>query len=102
MRNHLSERESPTFDDFSRHLEHAIQVAGIDHVAIGTDLTFLPHHTASGIHKPHAMDWTNWPYFTGGLVCRGFSDDEIRKILGKNFLSFARQVLDPKPWGPLI
>ena len=98
----LSERESPTFDDFARHLEHAIQVAGIDHVAIGTDLTFLPHPTASGIHKPHAMDWTNWPYFTVGLVCRGFSDDEIQKILGKNFLSFARQVLDRKPWGPLI
>ena len=79
----LSERESPTFDDFARHLEHAIRVTGIDHVAIGTDLTFLPHPTASGIHKPHAMDWTNWPYFTVGLVCRGFSDSDIRKILGR-------------------
>lgn len=98
----LSERESTSFDDFARHLEHAIRVAGIDHVAIGTDLTFLPHPTASGIHKPHAMDWTNWPYFTVGLVCRGFSDSDIRKILGENFLGFARRVMDRKPWGPLI
>ena len=78
------------------HLEHAIKVAGIDHVGIPSDLTFLPDA------KPQTMDWTNWPYFTVGLVCRGLSDGEIRKIIGGNFLRLAKQVLDKRPWGPFI
>ena len=45
------------------------------------------------------MEWTNWPYWTVGLVARGFSDEEIRKILGANALRFLERVLDKKPWG---
>ena len=37
-----------------------------------------------------------------GLVCRGFSDAEIRKLIGGNFLRLAKQVLDKRPWGPFI
>ena len=59
----------------------------------GTDVTYLPNYT------PHPMDWTNWPYWTVGLVCRGFSDGDIRKILGSNFLRFAEKVMDKAPWG---
>ncbi len=33
-----------------------------------------------------SLAWTNWPYFTAGLVKRGYGDDDIRKILGLNFL----------------
>lgn len=89
----LSEQVYPNFDDWYRHLEHAVRVAGIDHVGIGTDVTYLPNYT------PHPMDWTNWPYWTVGLVCRGFSDGDIRKILGSNFLRFAEKVMDKAPWG---
>ena len=70
--------------------------AGLHHVGIPSDLTFLPDA------KPQTMDWTNWPYFTVGLVCRGLSDGEIRKIIGGNFLRLAKQVLDKRPWGPFI
>jgi microsomal dipeptidase-like Zn-dependent dipeptidase len=48
------------------------------------------------------MDWTNWPYITVGLVCRGFSDRDIRKIIGENFLRYAGRVLDKQPWGPFV
>ncbi len=89
----LSERVYPSFDDWYRHLEHAVRVVGIDHVVIGTDVTYLPHYT------PHAMDWTNWPYWTVGLVCRGFGDGDIKKILGVNFLRFAEKVMNKAPWG---
>jgi len=40
-----------------------------------------------------SMAWTNWPLFTVGLVQRGYSDDEIQKIIGGNVLRVARAVL---------
>lgn len=39
------------------------------------------------------MEWTNWPLFTVGLVQRGYSDDDIRKIVGGNMLRVTRAVL---------
>ena len=46
--------------------------------------------------QPHmrlSMAWTNWPLFTVGLVQRGYSDDDIQKIIGGNVLRVARAVL---------
>lgn len=85
-----------SFHTWYRHLEHAISVAGIDHVAIGTDRTFFP------TWQPGALDWTNWPYWTVGLVCMGHTDEEIQKIIGGNFLRYAGQVLDKRPWGAFM
>ena len=85
-----------SFHTWHRHLEHAIGVAGVDHVAIGTDRTFFPGW------QPGPLDWTNWPYWTVGLVCKGHSDEEIQKIIGGNFLRYARRVLDKRPWGAFM
>jgi membrane dipeptidase len=85
-----------SFHTWYRHLEHALSIAGADHVAIGTDRTFFP------TWQPGALDWTNWPYWTVGLVCMGHSDDEIGKIIGGNALRYAWQVLDKRPWGSLM
>ena len=87
---------SATFQEFFGHLEHALKITGPDHVGIGTDRTYLPNWS------PRATEWSNWPYWTVGMVCRGFSDDEIRNILGLNFLRVAERVLDQRPWGPFI
>ena len=38
------------------------------------------------------MMWTNWPLFTVGLVQRGYSDDDILKIIGGNILRVAKDV----------
>ena len=85
-----------SFHTWHRHLERAIGLAGIDHVAIGTDRTFFPGW------RPGPLDWTNWPYWAVGLVCKGHSDDEIRQIIGGNFLRYARRVLDKRPWGAFM
>lgn len=37
-----------------------------------------------------SMAWVNWPLFTVGLVQRGYSDDEIRQIIGGNIMRVAR------------
>ena len=82
------------FAAFARHLEHAVDIAGVDHVAFGTDRTVFPGW------QPHACEWSNWPYYTVGLVCRGFCDADIRKLIGGNYLAYARRVLGKSPWGP--
>jgi len=43
-------------------------------------------------HQHLSMAWTNWPLFTVGLVQRGYSDADIQKIIGGNFLRLARAV----------
>ncbi len=41
-----------------------------------------------------SLAWTNWPLFTVGLVQRGYTDDDIRNILGGNVLRVARAALE--------
>ena len=58
-------------------------------------------HEDDPIHAPEwnqetqrlSMAWTNWPLFTVGMVQRGYSDDDVQKILGGNVLRVARAVL---------
>ena len=89
-------QEPASFDLWFRHLEHAIEVAGIDHVVVGSDISFFP------TWKPMAMEWSNWPYWTVGMVCQGMSDDEIRKIIGGNYLRHLQRVLGKQPCGEFI
>ena len=44
-------------------------------------------------HQRLSMAWTNWPAFTIGLVQRGYSDEDIQKIIGGNVLRVARAAL---------
>lgn len=39
-----------------------------------------------------SLTWINWPYFTVALVTRGYSDEEIRGIIGGNFLNLLEKV----------
>ncbi len=47
--------------------------------------------------KRQSLAWANWPIFTVGLVQRGYSDDDIQKILGGNILRVARQAFQAAP-----
>jgi len=54
---------------------------------------------SSDWHKPEqvqSLAWTNWPLFTVGLVQRGHSDEDIRKIIGGNVLRVAKEALCPR------
>jgi membrane dipeptidase len=98
------------------HIDYAVRTFGADHVAIGTDYAYRsgshvearkrlkgkPDSRPKWGHlwpptdwenEPHmipSMMWTNWPLFTVGLVQRGHSDDDIRKIIGGNMMRVAR------------
>ena len=71
--------------DALRHLEHAIQVMGIDHVGIGTDFD-----GDGGIRgMASSSDMLN---FTRQLLARHYSESDIQKIWGGNFLRVMSQV----------
>jgi membrane dipeptidase len=68
------------------HIDHIVEVAGVDHVALGSDF--------DGIFKlPKGMkDTADVPKITEELVNRGYNEVEIRKILGENYMRVFRQV----------
>ena len=68
-----------TILDVIAHLEHAIQVMGIDHVGLGTD--FDGDGGVCGL-----ADSSELIHFTRQLLARRYSDEDIQKIWGGNFL----------------
>ena len=61
------------------HIDHAVKVAGIDHVGLGSDF--------DGAVMPIGMqDVTHLPQITDALLKKGYSESDIRKILGENTL----------------
>jgi len=41
-----------------------------------------------------SLAWTNWPLMTVGMVQRGYSDEDIRQILGGNMMRVARAAVE--------
>jgi membrane dipeptidase len=76
----------PPFDDIIDHIDHVAKVAGIDHVGLGSDFDGTPS-------MPEGMDSAaDLPKITAGLVKRGYTAEQIRKILGLNFMRVFREV----------
>jgi microsomal dipeptidase-like Zn-dependent dipeptidase len=78
-----------TILDAMRHLDHAISIMGIDHVGLGTDFD-----GDGGI--PGLADSSELVNFTRQLLLRRYSEDDIRKIWGGNFLRVMTQVQQGK------
>ena len=74
-----------TILDAMRHLEHAISIMGIDHVGLGTDFD-----GDGGIRG--LRDSSELLQFTRQLLARRYSEEDIRKIWGGNFLRVMAQV----------
>lgn len=81
----LRKEGNATLNDFMQHLEHAISVAGIDHVGIGTD--FDGDGAVEGCSS--ASQLRN---VTRELLRRGHSIEEIEKIWGGNWLRVMERV----------
>ena len=70
----------PSIDLVLDHIEHAIQVAGVDHVGLGSDFDGITS-------APRGLeDVSKLPALTRGLLERGHSEDDVMKVLGGNFL----------------
>ncbi len=67
------------------HIDHAAKVAGIDHVGLGSDF--------DGANMPYGMeDASMLPKITEALLKKGYSDSDVKKILGENTLRLMRDV----------
>jgi len=69
------------------HVDHIVALVGPDHVGLGSDFDGIPY-TPEGLE-----DVTRMPGITGELVERGYSEEDIRKILGGNHLRLMKQVV---------
>ncbi len=101
------------------HIDYVKKKFGADHVAIGTDVAYNSRNSkaenkkagpkprtstpwrslwpkgslGSDAKASQTMAWTNWPLFTVGMVQRGYSDEDIQKILAGNVMRVTRAVL---------
>ncbi len=75
-----------TISDTADHVDHMVKVAGIDHVGIGSDF--------DGITSPPKGldDISKMPFLVAELLKRGYSEPDIKKILGGNYLRVIREV----------
>src|SRR6516162_8217637 len=116
----ITESPEATLEDFARHVEHLIDVCGIDHVGIGTDKggpgpatdSLIEYPVTMPQQRPGDFNWfgfrqehrltpehhlvgyenfADWPNLTVTLAGRGMSEGELRKLLGLNFLRVFHQ-----------
>lgn len=116
----VTDAQRPTLDDFIRHIDYLMELVGPDHVSISSDYfeaqwgvmedadaqKFYDRLIASGVWNPSAYPPPPYVYpagvetpktlfkLTHGLLNRGYSQDDIRKIWGGNWLRVMRKV-----WG---
>ena len=75
---------APDLETFGIYAAHCAEVAGVEHLAIGTDINGVPGNMAGYLNPFDA------PRILETLAARGFSEEEIRGIAGENFLKFFR------------
>jgi membrane dipeptidase len=100
--------DHPTISRCVDHLAYVADLVGIDHIGLGTDFTEkeLSIATTQAMSKLAMVDLSvlqsgieglskieELPHLTEEMVRRGFSEVEIRKILGENFLRVMKKVL---------
>jgi membrane dipeptidase len=82
MRAWLKANDFPagTVHDIVDHIDHIVKVAGIDHVGLGSDF--------DGVSRlPHQMDdVSRYPLITQELLNRGYTKEQIHKVLGGNLM----------------
>ena len=76
-----------TVEDAAECIDHIAKVAGIDHVGIGSDFDGIPS-VPKGLE-----DVSKMPNLTAALMKRGYSEKDIQKIMGENFLRVVREVV---------
>src|SRR5262245_33178357 len=91
MRAKLRELQGPpprvTLDMLIEHFAHIARIAGIDHVGIGSDFDGVGSQLPEGMEEISKL-----PAITYELLKRGYSDADVKKVLGENFLRTMAEV----------
>lgn len=81
----LTSNEQATIADVADHIEHVANIAGVDHVGIGSDFDGI-ESTPVGLE-----DVSTYPVLFAELSRRGWSEDELAKLAGENVLRAWRE-----------
>ncbi len=109
----------PSLADFLGHIDYLVEHTGIDHVAIGSDIgegesreKYEAMFVGGGGIYPEITqglgDWytfdnrmvehldtaVNFPLVTNGLLARGYSETDIKKIMGGNIMRILKEVVN--------
>ena len=87
MREFVASGKLPRVDwtEIVDHIDHAVKVAGVDHVGLGSDF--------DGADMPYGMeDASHLPQITEALLEKEYSEADIQKILGGNTLRLMQDV----------
>jgi membrane dipeptidase len=76
-----------TTEDVADHIDHAVNIAGIEHVGIGSDFDGISS-TVNGLE-----DVSKMPALVAVLLKRGYAESDLKKILGENTLRVVREVM---------
>lgn len=96
--------QSPTADRVVDHIERIADTAGIDHVGLGPDFIddyyqqiyggwYLPPGFSPDFEHAEVSRPSDLPKITEAMLRRGFTETDIRKVLGENVLRVVRDVL---------
>jgi membrane dipeptidase len=79
-KTYMAKVPRPPFSVIIDHIDHIAKIAGIDHVGLGSDFDGIPS-------SPEGMDSAaDLPKITQALMARGYTAEDMNKILGGNFL----------------
>ena len=78
-----------SLDDVLDHFDHVVALVGVDHVGVGSDYDGVGDSLPTGL-----KDVSAYPNLVEGLLRRGYSEADIRKILGENLLRVWQAVED--------
>jgi len=78
-------RPQATLAQVADHIEHVRKVAGVDHVGLGSDFDGITN-VPVGLE-----DVSTFPQLFAELIRRGWSDDDLRKLAGRNVLRVLRE-----------
>jgi membrane dipeptidase len=78
-------RPQATLAQVADHIEHVRKVAGVDHVGLGSDFDGITN-VPVGLE-----DVSTFPQLFAELIRRGWSDDDLRKLAGRNLLRVMRE-----------
>lgn len=70
-----------SLDDVLDHIDHVVSLTSIDHVGLGSDYDGVGDSLPTGL-----KDVAAYPNLIEGLLKRGYSEEDIRKVLGENLL----------------
>lgn len=89
-------RRPATIDDFVSHIEYLVEKIGIDHVGISSDSYMDGSQRFDVDYSDRPMSGVErWKHVARKLTNKGYSNGDLKKIIGLNFKRVYQQILDP-------